>query len=198
VAIQPPETRNDERRVVVCFADNEVAEGNTVDLDLDRPQFMLRIGSRLVSTRAALVPLASVKRIVVDSEHVTEAIPRDVVRKVALHFWDGEVVPGLLRDVPQRQRHGMVLELISPHADRAEVLAVPYHALKAVFFLRSWDTRRPRGPSRSRPVGGTPPRRDAPLIDLLGEIRGLRGLRHRGQISDVEYERRRSQVLNRI
>ncbi len=35
-------------------------------------------------------------------------------------------------------------------------------------------------------------------IDLLSEIRGLRGLRGRGQISDVEYERRRSQVLNRI
>ena len=42
------------------------------------------------------------------------------------------------------------------------------------------------------------PRQEAPLIDLLGEIRGLRGLRGRGQISDVEYARRRSQVLNRI
>jgi hypothetical protein len=40
--------------------------------------------------------------------------------------------------------------------------------------------------------------RDAPLIDLLGEIRGLRGLRSRGQISAVEYERLRNQVLNRI
>ncbi|MEO8897455.1 MAG: hypothetical protein ABI352_07690 [Candidatus Dormibacter sp.] len=40
--------------------------------------------------------------------------------------------------------------------------------------------------------------RDAPLIDLLSEIRGLRGLRHHGRISAVEYERRRSHVLNRI
>jgi hypothetical protein len=42
------------------------------------------------------------------------------------------------------------------------------------------------------------PRDEAPLIDLLSEIRELRGLRQRGQISAVEYERRRSRVLNRI
>jgi hypothetical protein len=83
VAMQAPEPRNGERRVLVCFDGDEVAEGRTDDLDLDRPQFTL-------------------------------------------------------------------------------------------------------------------PRHDAPLIDLLSEIRGLRGLRHRGQISAVEYERRRSQVLNRI
>jgi hypothetical protein len=80
VAMQAPEPRNGERRVLVCFDGDEVAEGRTDDLDLDRPQF-------------------------------------------------------------------------------------------------------------------TPLRHDAPLIDLLSEIRGLR---HRGQISAVEYERRRSQVLNRI
>jgi hypothetical protein len=110
VAIQAPEPRNGERRVLVCFDGDEVAEGRTHDLDLDRPQFMLRVENRSDS-RAAIVPLASVKRIVVE---------------------------------------------------------------------------------------GTLPRQDAPLIDLLSEIRGLRGLRHRGQISAVEYERRRSQVLNRI
>ncbi len=83
MAIQAPEPRNGERRVLVCFDGDEVAEGRTDDLDLDRPQFTL-------------------------------------------------------------------------------------------------------------------PRYDAPLIGLLSEIRGLRRLRHRGQISAVEYERRRSQVLNRI
>jgi hypothetical protein len=197
VAIQAPETRNGERRVLVCFDGDEVAEGHTGDLDLDRAEFMLRIDDRS-DGRAAIVPLASVKRIVVEHDRVAEPIPHDVVRKVALHFWDGEVVTGLLREVPRRQRHGMVLELVSPQADRAEVLALPYHALKAVFFLRSWDTRQPRVHGRSSRARRTLPRHDAPLIDLLSEIRGLRGLRHRGQISDVEYERRRSQVLNRI
>ncbi len=42
------------------------------------------------------------------------------------------------------------------------------------------------------------PPHDAPLMGLLSEIRGLRSLRHRGQISAVEYERRRRQVLEKI
>jgi hypothetical protein len=197
VAVQAPDTRNGERRVLVCFDGDGVAEGNTEDLDLDRAHFMLRSDDRS-DHRTTIVPLASVKRIVVEHDRVAEPIPHDVVRKVALHFWDGEVVTGLLRELPRRQRHGMVLELVSPQADRAEVLALPYHALKAVFFLRSWDTRQPRVHSRSSRTRRTLPRHDAPLIDLLSEIRGLRGLRGRGQISDIEYERRRSQVLNRI
>lgn len=38
----------------------------------------------------------------------------------------------------------------------------------------------------------------APLVNLLSEIRGLRGLRDRGQISAHEYERRRDRVLEKI
>ncbi|MGH7722789.1 MAG: hypothetical protein ACRENL_08180 [Candidatus Dormibacteria bacterium] len=184
--------------MVVRFADDEVARGTTGEFDLDRADFDLTFdlpGERL---QAAIIPLASVKRVLLRRELVTEAVPEDVLRKVALHFWDGEVVTGLLRRVPGRHRQGMTVELITSEADCAETYAVPYQALKAVFFLRTWDTRPPRAeeqrPRRRRPR----PRQDAPLIDLLGEIRGLRGLRHRGQITAVEYERRRSQVLERI
>ena len=112
MAIQAPETRNGQRRVLVCFDGDEIAEGHTEDLDLDRAHFMLRTDDRS-HCPGAIVALPSGKRIVVERDR-------------------------------------------------------------------------------------TLPRHDAPLIDLLSEIRGLRGLRGRGQISDVEYERRRSQVLNRI
>lgn len=198
MAILAPGMRNAERRVVVRFDDDEIAEGRTTDLDLDRPEFLMRIDGRSSNSRAAIVPLASVKRILLEGDRVTEPIPDDVARKVALHFWDGEVVTGLLREVPHRRRHGMVMELVRPHADRADVLALPYHALKAVFFLRTWDTRPPQLHVEAGQARWALPRNEAPLIDLLSEIRGLRGLRHRGQISAVEYERRRGQVLNRI
>lgn len=190
--------RAGERRVVVRFSDDEIAEGLTGDLDLDRPEFLLRFDSRSGNSREAIVPVASVKRIMLQNDPVSNPIPDDILRKVALHFWDGDVVTGLLREVPHRQRHGMVLELITPEVDRAEVLALPYHALKAVFFLRTWDTRPPQLDKPDGRSQWTLPRQEAPLIDLLSEIRGLRGLRHRGQISAVEYERRRGQVLNRI
>jgi hypothetical protein len=38
----------------------------------------------------------------------------------------------------------------------------------------------------------------APLVTLLSEIRGLRGLRDRGQINALEYERRRDRLLEKI
>jgi hypothetical protein len=185
-----------ERRVVVRFADHEVAEGTTPDIDLDRADFDFTFDLASDGAQAAIVPFASVQRVLLRHQRVTRPIPAHLLRKVALHFWDGEVVTGLLRTPPQRHRHGMTLELITPDADRAEVYALPYHALKAVFFLRTWDTRPPQvaGENGRR----TPQRQDAPLIDLLSEIRGLRGLRHDGQISAGEYERRRGQVLKRI
>jgi hypothetical protein len=185
-------------RVLVRFADDEVAEGRTSDLDLEHTQFELSYDSPRDNTRSAIVPLASVKRVLLQRDEVSERVPDDVLRKVALHFWDGEVVKGLLRSVPERHSNGMTLELLTPEADRAEVYALPYHALKAVFFLRTWDTRPPQLERTGNRSHWTLPRHDAPLIELLSEIRGLRGLRHRGQISDVEYERRRSQVLEKI
>jgi hypothetical protein len=190
--------RGDGRRVLVRFADDEIAEGTTSDIDLERADFDLTFDTPRDNSQAAIVPLASVKRVLLRRESITASIPDDMLRKVALHFWDGEVVTGLLRTVPERHQHGMTLELITPRADRAEIYALPYHAIKAVFFLRTWDTRPPQLEKQGGRRRWTLPREDAPLIDLLGKIRGLRGLRHRGQISDVEYERRRSRVLERI
>jgi hypothetical protein len=186
------------RRVLVRFADDEVAEGHTSDLDLEHTEFELSFDSPRDNTRSAIVPLASVKRVLLHRDEVSERVPDDVLRKVALHFWDGEVVTGLLRSVPERHSNGMTLELLTPEADRAELYALPYHALKAVFFLRTWDTRPPQLENSGNHGRWTRPRHDAPLIELLSEIRGLRGLRRRGQISAVEYDRRRSQVLEKI
>jgi hypothetical protein len=191
-------TSDGGRRVLVRFADDEVAEGRSRDLDLEKTEFEMSFDAPRDNTRFAIVPLASVKRVLLSRDRVNERVPDDVLRKVALHFWDGEVVRGLLRTVPERHRHGMTLELLTPAADRAELYALPYHALKAVFFLRTWDTRPPQLESNGGERHWTLPRQEAPLIELLSEIRGLRGLRHRGQISNVEYERRRSRVLEKI
>ena len=186
------------RRVLVRFADDEVAEGRTADLDLERAEFELSFDGPGDDACSAIVPLASVKRVLLDRDAVSDPVPDDELRKVALHFWDGEVVTGLLRSAPERHRNGMTLELLTPEADCAELYVLPYHALKAVFFLRSWDTRPPRlgGAGNRRRTAAA--RHQAPLVELLGEIRGLRGLRHRGQISDVEYDRRRTQALEKI
>ena len=57
----------------------------------------------------------------------------------------------------------------------------------------SSTSRRANGTSASFPAA---PR--VPLIDILREIDGLRGMRELGRISELEYRERRSQVLNRF
>jgi hypothetical protein len=68
-----------------------------------------------------------------------------------------------------------------------------------------WRLRFTRLPASSASADGTPLvlgevrlRPDPPLLALLSEIRELRGLHERGLISAVEYQRRRSRVLDRI
>ena len=197
MAIQAQDPRDRERRVVVRFDDAETIEGYCADLDLDRSQFTLRIDRRSNNRSTAIVPLASVKRILLEHEEFDESIPDDVVRKVALHFWDGELVTGLLRELPLRRRHGMILELLSAEADRADVLALPFHALKAMFFLRTWDTRSPQLHAHAGGANWILPRHLPRLTDLPSQIRGLRGIRQRGEVSEVVHERRRTHVLSR-
>lgn len=196
MAISRPESG--EQRVLVHFADNEIAEGTTSSLDLDRPEFDFWFDGRVSNSREAIIPLASVKRVLVGRDDVSPALPTGELRKIAVHFWDGEVLRGLLTSVPHRHRFAMRLDLVDAEAQRCETWALPYHAVKAVFFLRTWDTRPPQLEPRDGHQHALLPRHEAPLIDLLREIRGLRGLRHRGQISAVEYDRRRTQVLEKI
>lgn len=187
-----------EQRVLIHFADGEIVEGTTSGVDLDRPEFDVWFEGQMSNSREAIVPVASVKRVRLHQGAAPPQHSADAFRKVAVHFWDGEVLKGLLASPPHRHRFAMGLDLVDLEVQRCETWALPYHAVKAVFFLRTWDTRPPEFELRAGQRHAVLPRHEAPLIDLLGEIRGLRGLRHRGQISAVEYERRRGQVLDRI
>ncbi len=141
-----------------------LAVGHTPNVDLERAGFDLVLDGPGDDARATIVPFASVKRVLVHSDDVSEGVLDTGLRKVALHFWDGEVVKGLVRGEPERHRNGMTLELISPGTTRAEVYALPYHALKAVVVVRDWDTRS----AESRGARG------APLVELLSEMRAAR------------------------
>ena len=80
--------------------------------------------------------------------------------------------------------------------DEVEVFAIPYAAVKAIYFVKSWGARRAEF---VRETGRwSLGRADTPLLDLLGEIRGLSSLRSQGDITDLEFERRRRDVLARI
>jgi hypothetical protein len=184
-------------RVLVRFRDNEILDGFVADVDLDRPDICVVLSDRHSNNTEVVVPLVAVKSLLLrrrEFEGGPEAARR--LRKVALHFWDGEVLKGLLGGEPERHLHGMALPLVSPTLDEIEVFAIPYAAVKGLFFVRSWDSR---APVFERETGQwSTDHADTPLLDLLGEIRVLSSLHVRGDIDQVEFERRRREVLSRI
>lgn len=182
--------------VVIRFRDNEIVEGLVEELDFDQADLSLSMPEAASNNRTLIVPVNSIKTILLDRCPFTSEPDATRLRKAAIHFWDGEVLKGYIGADPRRHRHAMTLDLVSPGLDEVEVLAVPYAAVKAIFFVKAWDGR---PPVFVRETGHwSLNRADTPLLDLLSEIRGLTSLRTRGEISVAEFERRRQQVLDRI
>jgi len=191
------EERVSRGNVLVRFRDDEIVEGAASGLDLDRPEFSIEISGDSTNNRAAVVPLASIKSVVLERHGFGAGAPASTrLRKVVIHFWDGEVLKGLVDAEPVRHSHGMTVSLVSPGLDEVEVLGLPYTAVKAVYYVKRWDSR---GAEYIRETGRwSLGRADTPLLDLLSEIHALNRLRARGHLDDVEFERRRRDVLARI
>jgi len=184
-----------EDRVIVRFLDNELVEGTAVNLDLDHPAFELRCQPTTNNT-AALIALPAVKCVTLERRSLGGRSAKARLQKVALHFQDGEVLTGLIGKPPARRNHGLLLTLVSPRRDEAETLAVPYMGLKAIFYLKTWDSRIPEFTTASGHWSWQS--RETPLVDLLGEVERLRRLKTRGHLDEIEFQRRRRQVLERI
>lgn len=182
------------RRVVVRFRDDEVVNGIVPEIDLDEPDFTLEFDGAN-GGRVAIVPVASVKNILIQRVELESDLDRTHMSTVAIHFWDGEVVHGLLGSEPERRRYGMTLPLVSPALDEIEVLGIPYASVKAIFVSSSESSH--AGEVRATNQWRVPSA-NAPLIDLLGEMRRLAALRTQGGITPEDFARRRREVLARI
>ena len=195
----PPGRRElPERRVVVRFKDDEILEGLTHVIDLDEPDFTLTLPGTLSGRRVAIIPVTSIKNVLLQRVELEHDIDRGHMSSVRIVFWDGDVLHGLLGSEPERRRYGMTLPLVSPALDEIEVLGIPYVAVKAVHIIT-----RPAWPAEpQRTVRETDrwnvPAIDAPLLSLLGEIRRLTVLRTEGGITADDFNRRRREVLARI
>ena len=183
-------------RVLVRFADDEILEGRAGVVDLDQPDFEMALADPDANSERALIPLPSVKSVTLERRVLDDVAPVAGMQKVALRFRDGEVLRGLLLDGPRRSRYGVTVELLSPGGDEVELLGIPYENLKAVFFLKSWDSRPPEFGDVTQEWTGR--RTDTPLLDLLTEIHRYADLRDRGEISADEFGRRRREILDRI
>jgi hypothetical protein len=181
--------------VTIRFLDDEIMEGQTGEVDLDQPKLELQFPESSNNERA-LIPLPSIKRITIAAENPTAAEKARVGKKVAIRFQDGEVLKGYLDGSLKHGRHGLMLRLLNVERDRIETLGVPYTAVKALFYLKSWDAR----PVEFDGVDDLHlnKRLSSPLVDLVSDMGQLEKLRQRGAITESEFQRKRRKILDTI
>jgi hypothetical protein len=182
--------------VTVRFLDDEIMEGRVENLTLQEPNIELQVPAGSSNNERALIPLPSIKRVTLLVAPATPAEKERATRKVAIRFQDGEVLKGYLDGELQHATHGVTIRLLSVEKDRMETLAVPYTALKALFYVRSWDSRPPEFNGEADTYLGN--RLSSPLVDLMSDIGQLEKLRKQGTISDSEFERKRRKILDNI
>jgi Short C-terminal domain len=182
--------------VTIRFLDDEIMEGQVHAISLDEPNIEMEMADQASNNERALIPLPSIKRITLRAESPTQAEQAQAERKVAIRFQDGEVLKGYLDGELQHARHGVTMRLMAIEKDRIETLAIPYTALKALFYLKSWDTRPPEfDGEEDRHLSK---RLSSPLVDLISDMGQLDKLRKRGAISESEFQRKRRKILDNI
>ena len=173
-------------RLTVRFLDDEVIEGVAEDVSLDAPDFHIEVAGGSNNARA-WVPLPAVKKINFEAGPADEhAVTAD--KMVALRFQDGEVMRGYLNGGLERHRYGMLVTLYSADRSTMQKVGIPYTSLKALFYLKSWDGR-PIGFQAQETI-------DAPLVQLLGDIRDVTRMYRDGAISRDEFLTHRKQLLD--
>jgi hypothetical protein len=183
-------------RALVRFPDDEILEGELAALDLDKPDFELVVADPGTNKRHAVIPLPSVKCVTFARRRLEQSTATGGMPKVALRFRDGEVIKGHIAGGMRRGRYGVGVELVNPEGDAVELLGIPYDSLKAVFYVKSWDSR----PAEYVEATGTwvGKRSETPLVELLGKLRRISEMRSQGELTDGEYQRRRKSILDRM
>jgi len=178
--------------VRVRFFDDETLEGSAQDLDLDEPDFILEIDdpSGMENSEVAWIPLSAVKMVELPIDKHLETKGR----KIAIRFLDGEVLRGHAAGEIKRHRYGLSLLLHPETTGAPRRLAVPFSAIKALFYVREFDGRDEE--DHGLPSEAYLARRTmAPLLDVLEEMDALSRLHRGGLLSDAEYQSKRSQLL---
>ena len=182
-------------RVILRFRDGELLEAHAALVNLDEPELCVRVADPRSNAREVVIPYLSLKYVLLRRDELEPSGDAVGMRKAAVHLWDGEVLKGYVAGGPERHSHGMILPLVSPTLDEIEVFAIPYAAVKGLFFLERWDGRVAQGAA----VEAWPEEREQPpLLRVLGEIHVLSRMHVRGDIDAGEYQRRRRDALSRL
>lgn len=176
-------------KLTVRFLDNEVIEGSADNVDLDEPDFHLSVDEGSDNNTSAWIPVPAVKKISFDSGPADDhAATAD--KMVTLRFQDGEIMRGYLNGSLEHHRYGLKMTLYSVDKQSMDKVAIPYGALKALFYVKSWDSR----PASWR-RGATP---SPPLTELMGDIREVTRRYRAGEITRQDFLDQRRALLDRF
>jgi hypothetical protein len=182
--------------VTIRFLDDEIMEGRVKAISLDQPNIEMEMSDQASNNERALIPLPSIKRITLKAGAPSPEEQTRAELKIAIRFQDGEVLKGYLDGELQHASHGVTMRLMTVEKDRIETLGIPYTALKALFYLKSWDTRPPEfDGEEDRHLSK---RLSSPLVDLISDMGQLDKLRKRGAITESEFQRKRRKILDNI
>jgi hypothetical protein len=182
--------------ITIRFLDDEIMEGKVATISLDQPNLELEMLDQASNNERALIPLPSIKRIALGSGAPTAGEQARAEQKVAIRFQDGEVLKGYLDGELLHATYGVTMRLMGVEKDRIETLGIPYTALKALFYLKSWDTRPPEFDGEEDLHLNK--RLSSPLVDLISDMGQLDKLRKRGAITESEFQRKRRKILDNI
>src|ERR1700736_3138318 len=124
---------------IYCFLDGETLHGDPPKRELDTPVVETRFPNLGTNNRGAFVPLSSLKYVLLDSHAPSGAVDIARYQRIAIHFVDHEVLRGYSDRQLRTSRYGVTLSLVSPDQSEVKDLAIPFTALKGIFYLKTWE-----------------------------------------------------------
>ena len=134
-----PYNSGDVAHAIYCFLDGETLHGDPPKGELDSPVVETRVLNLGTNNRGAFVPLSSLKYVLLDSRPPSNPVDIARYQRVAIHFVDHEVLRGYSDRQLRPSRYGVTLSLVSPDQSEVKDLAIPFTALKGIFYLKTWE-----------------------------------------------------------
>jgi len=126
--------------ILLTFLDGEVLPAEAALVDFRQPVLTVYSKEPGGNNRELIVPLSSVKYIVFGGEEA-DPDPDGETGKMVIHFVDHEVLRAYAGKQTLGGQYGVIYNLVDPERRVRRRLGVPYTAVKAIFKVKSWDSR---------------------------------------------------------
>ncbi|MFN2466393.1 MAG: hypothetical protein ABR598_09045 [Candidatus Dormibacteria bacterium] len=126
--------------ILITFLDGEVLPADATLIDFTQPVLTVTSNEPGGNNRELIVPLSSVKYIVFGGEEA-DPEPEPETGKMVIHFADHEVLRAYAGRQTLGGQYGVIYSLVDPTRSVRRRLGVPYTAVKAIFKVKSWDSR---------------------------------------------------------